>query len=386
MKKWAFCLLIMFYSFTCKANQIEEMSAYWDGKFFHKWETNYTLADEELLEDTTIYFSVKHITCYGHALLDGILPLYSMLKEYSLLDVPINLLIETDTPVEYNTTFFNIYNLIKDVFHFKKIIVTNEQNPIKLRVKKLIVNEYVPIVGNQFKYFYFFEACPRAFEYMGKLRGMGFQDNIIFQDKEPGDNIVKDFVNFITSSYKIDLPQIKNRILISNRCCSRKILNIDELAQVLRSNGYLVAIVDFEQLSVKEQIIETIQSEYLLGTYGSNLANAVFLKPNASVLILWHKYAKYFWARKRCIIHGAFLSAGVRLVEYDKQDYDQQDIYTENIHVPEFFYRSENINILRPEKANLEEILKYPLPAMYELTNVNLYINPYEIVELLKIG
>jgi hypothetical protein len=177
---------------------------------------------------------------------------------------------------------------------------------------------------------------------------------------------------------------IKNRVLIAFRPYSRKIVNLQELTHALKKSGYEVVVTDFEKIPIRQQIIETMKSEYLIGTYGSNLVNAIFLTPQASVVVLWHKYAKYFWSRRYCVIHSAFLSMGVKLIEYDQPNYDKRNSYTEGIHVPAYFYRAGNRNILRREKINLDAMIHYPLPAMYEITSVDLYIEPHEVIQLLQ--
>jgi hypothetical protein len=362
----------------------KETPAYWDGKNFHQLNAQQIALSHPTLKESTLYFAVNYMACYGHGLLDGVLPLYAMLKEHDLLNTPLNLLIQTPASMQTNPTFCNILQLLKDVFHFKQIIVINS-GTAPLFIEKLIVHDSVPFSGTQTSFFSFYKTYPESFEYIKTFQKLGFQENVVFQDTETQDNIVKDFVNFVLRAYDIDLPLVKNRVLLAFRPYSRRILNLDELSQALKNQGYQVAIVDFEKLPIKQQIIETIQSEYLIGTYGSNLVNAVFLKPKANVVVLWHKYAKYFWSRRYCIIHSAFLSTGVRLIEYDKFEYDDRDVYEESIHVPEYFYRErKKMNRLRVSKLNMDAIVKYPLPAMYEILNVDLYIDPNEIIYLLN--
>jgi hypothetical protein len=77
------------------------------------------------------------------------------------------------------------------------------------------------------------------------------------------------------------------------------------------------------------------------------------------------------------------LAKGVRLIEYDKSHH-KRDRYPEKIKVPSFFYREGGVNKVRPEKLNMEELINYPLPGMYEITNVNLYVEPQELIDHLK--
>jgi hypothetical protein len=42
------------------------------------------------------------------------------------------------------------------------------------------------------------------------------------------------------------------------------------------------------------------------------------------------------------------------------------------------------MNILRPEKIDMDAIIAYPYDGMYELLNVDLYIEPQNVINLLK--
>lgn len=383
MRKLLPLFLILFQFCLWSSNQLQEIPAYWDGKHFHQGEESPPALKHLAVKEPTIYFAANHITCYGHALLDGVFPLYALLKKHQLLDAPLNLLIEATPETQANRTFRNILQLLKEAFHFKQVILINHTT-VPLYIEKLILHDNIPFYGFQTPPFSFYRACPESFEYITALRELGFRENVVFQDTETGDNLVKEFVHFLLNAYHIDLPLVKNRVLLVFRPYSRRILNLKELSNALKRADYQLAVVDFEKLSVKQQIVETIQSEYLISTYGSNLVNGIFLKPQANVVILWHKYAKYFWSRRYCIIHSAFLATGARLIEYDKPDYDRRDVYSESIHAPDYFYQSNHMNILRAEKLNMDAIVKYPLPAMYEILNVDLYIDPKEVITLLK--
>jgi hypothetical protein len=379
--------LLIFVLFGCSIWANEEplqVTAYWNGQVFQTCEASQIPANEPCLDELTIYFAAPHIACYGHALLDGSFHLYSILKKYNLLEKPINLLIHVNSDILKNPTFQNILIFLKEVFCFNKIIFLNTDNKSQqLFFKRLMVNDYVPFADAPFKFFSFYEALPESQEYLQILKQFGMRDNIVYQDKEVGLNLLKEYVDFICKAYQIDLPMIKNRLLITYRPTSRTIINIKMLEQSLKKEGYNVVILDFEKIPIKQQIIETVQSEYLLGTYGSNLTNAIFLKPEAHVVILWHKYAKYYWSRKYCIIHSAFLSKGVKLVEYDKPNYDDRDVYTNQVYFSDYFYKRWGKIFLRPEKANMEALTSYPV-SMYEITNVNLYIDPQDLIKTMK--
>ncbi len=394
MRKMLICLLILLQNSLCGAKQAEEISAYWDGTYFYPCDKGQIPRNSHAIEGKTFFFKAGHVACYGHALLDGVLPLYALLKEYDLLQTPINLFIPADAYEQTTASFRNITQLVKDLFQNANIVVLNPaahqkknnrgqlRNPVFFR--NLLLHQHVPLAGTSTPGFAFYRACPESFQYIYRLKEFGLAENVIYKDTDNKNNIVKEFVNYVKAAYSLDLPMKKNRVLITNRPYSRKILNSNQLITSLRNNGFEVVFIDFEQLSIKQQIIETMQSEYMIGTYGSNLVNAMFLDSNANVVVLWHKYAKYFWSRRYCVIHSAFLSEGVTLIEFDKPDYDFRDNYPESIHVPEYFVRMGNMNVLRPEKIDMDSIIQYPLDAMYEITNVDMYIEPEDLIHLIK--
>lgn len=372
---------------------LEEIEAIWDGKDFYatsssnpspfgRW--NLGRRFQKTIEGPALYFAVPHISCYGHALLDGVFPLFAILKKHNLLHAPITLILVSDVPLSH-PCLQNILQLIRDLFFFRELIVIKKGRTLwrKYLFKRLLATKHTPFAGQKepISFFSLYHTTPEAFKYIGELKKWGIQDNLIFCDSNPGENLVKEFVDYVLNGYKIAIPLIKKRVLIAIRTHTRLINNLDEITAHLRNNGYTVVHVNFAKMSIKNQIIQTIQSEYLVGTYGSNLVNAIFLKPKANVVVLWHKYAKYFWSRKYCIIHSAFLSLGVRLIEVDKPDYDSRDLYTESVHVDDYFYRRDGKNILRADKINIDALLKYPLPAMYEITNVNMYIDPNSLLK-----
>jgi hypothetical protein len=402
--------LVLLQSSLWGQDSSQTTKAYWSYGKFSDREKERISRKAQIVTDKTIFFEFNNVSCYGHALLDGLVPLYAMLKAENLLDKSVNVAIRIPSDQMKLPTTRNILQLVKDVFPFKNIYILNGKK--KVFFESIVLDEYKK------NYEGFYKTFPKSHNYIKQLKDFGIQDNIVFQDSLETTNIVKEFVEFIITAYKINPAIIKNRVLIADRSShkkisnltdlinwlipwtyarvsildyvlphrnpNRKISNLKQLVKQLESKGYDVQVVDFEKLSIKEQIVQTIQAQYLIGTYGSNMVNAVFLRPEANVVILWHKFAKYFWSRKYCIIHSAFLSAGVKLIEFDKADYDVRDFYATEVSNPDFFYHKGTQIFLKPEKTSLEEMLKYPLPAMYDLTTVNMYIPPEEVVQLLE--
>lgn len=384
MQRVVFFFFLLMQMFLWGHEPTREISGYWDGKRFHTSFSSHWKKKQRTVKGSAIFFSVKHMHTYGHALLDGVFPLYCYLKEHDLLSTSVTLVTTVESRHLNNPTVIKIAEFMKDLFHFSDVMFLEKGD----YVERLLVNPYVPFKGEkktkEKAYFTFYQACPESNAYMEKLRTFGLCDNVVFQDENSTSSSIRNFVDFVKNAYKINCPMVKNRILIPNRPHLRQILNLESLISALQDQNFDVVVSDFEQLSIRDQIVETVQAEYLLGTYGSNLTNAIFLQPQASVVVLWHKYAKYFWSRRYCIIHSAFLSAGIRLIEYDKPEYDERDLYTDEILFPEYFYREGNKNLLKPDKMNLDAMLNFPGDAMAEILNVDLYIDPQDLVNILK--
>lgn len=384
-------------------SELKEMASFWDGACFHKVDLSQGKGSykEEIIDGQSIYFAAPHIDCYGHALLDGVLHFYSLLKHNNLLESRLNLIVEASSP-EANLSFSrrvrrwlrqilspqrsasaNILQLLKSLFKIDKVIFL-KTGEAKI-FSHLLVHQWTPCHSDKRKYFSFYTAFPESFKYIHELRALGMHDNAVYQELSKENHILDQFVEFILKKYKIDRQMIKNRVLVTRRTFRRKFLNEEEFVGALRKQGYHVAVVEFEKMSLEEQIVQTIQAEYVIGTYGSNLVNCIFLKPEAKVVIIYSKYAKYFWSRRYCIIHSAFLSRRVKLIEYDKAEDDDRDQFTAFIEQPGYFYKEGNKIKLRDEKKNLEDIIKFPQPGMYELLNVNIHVDSDSLLELMTV-
>jgi hypothetical protein len=382
--KKIFLFLLLIRCFTI-AEAVTKEGALWNGSYFKKKGFPPKQPDE-IIEGDTVYFYGLHMHCYGHGLLDGILPFYKTLKEYDLLDHPLNIVIETK--VDYHTpALANLFALIRDLFQVKKLIwLSPATKNRRLFFQNLIFYEGVPTNGpylDHRRIFSFYRVYPNGWKCIHDLKEIGLRKDIVYKSEDLGTNLVTEFVQFIKDKYAIDLPMIKNRVLYAKRESPQRIINDHAVIKLLSDSGYEVKVCKFENMSIKDQIIETIQSEYFVGVYGSNLVNAVFLHPEAKVMIIWPEYAKYFWSRKRCIVHSAFLAVGVTLLEYDKPDH-QLDVYTAKKINPDYFYRVGNKLKLKENKRNLPAILTYPGPCSFELRRADLYVDPQDFIDHLE--
>ncbi|MCB1082417.1 MAG: glycosyltransferase family 61 protein [Chlamydiia bacterium] len=372
---------ILFFALFC-CSLFGHTSAVWNGAYF---EESSHPQGEEVVEGETVYCFSKHFFTYGHGLLDALLPLYKNLKEHDLLETPINIVLELDDNKQDGTTA-KLMQLLRDMFPVQKLILfTPSTKNRTLYFPKLVVLPGTPMSRPYFPHgtiFQFYTAHPESRKYLSYLRSYGIADHIVYQDAAARDNIVTQFVDHIKKAYQINLPVIKNRVLFARRGSPQKIINEKQLLKTLKNFGFDVKVVHFEGLSIKEQIEETVQAEYLLGVYGSNLTNAIFLQRNSKAVILWPEYAKYFWSRAYCIIHSAFLSVGAVLIEYDKPDHPL-DCYSQMHLDSNYFYRVGRKVRLREEMKTMEAMSSYP-GAMFEIRRVDMYVDPVDICHHLQ--
>lgn len=96
------------------------------------------------------------------------------------------------------------------------------------------------------------------------------------------DMIIQDMRSFLNTKINYDkLP--KNNIYVTrDRASYRKVLNEIEIWDVVRSRGY--EVVRFEDLSWKDQVIQSASANSLVTLHGAGLVNTIFMPHNGSVL------------------------------------------------------------------------------------------------------
>eukprot|EP01134_Creolimax_fragrantissima_P005396 CFRG5396T1 len=80
----------------------------------------------------------------------------------------------------------------------------------------------------------------------------------------------------------------------TGRAQYRKILNRDELINILEKRGYTVYIVDFASITVPEQIVEVRKAQLYIGMHGAGMANTMWLHEDACAIEL-HTYGFQKW-------------------------------------------------------------------------------------------
>lgn len=360
----------------------------WDGESFFNLEEEKTerlkvKKSKFTISGKSVFFNPNIVSCYGHAILDGVFPLYLHLKNAELLTTEINLLISFDEDKYNSEVCKKTLLFIKDIFKIKNIILLKKG----MIIEKLLSIEGLPLDGNSSQFLGFYNSYKDSYQYILKLRSIGLKDNVIFKNENFENSPVRDFALFVKKAYNITTQIIPKKALIIKRKVLRKILNPEDLITSLKESLYDPCEINFENLSIKELIEAVSSAEIMIGTYGSNLTNAIFMHPESSIIILWHKYAKYFWSRRYCIIHSAFLSAGIKLIELDQPDYDYRNKYDCLSYVnmlTDYFSRCGDLIILNPEKINMNDFINIPGIGSYELLNVDLYIEPNLFTEILN--
>lgn len=322
--------------------------------------------------------SLYYSDAWGHAIQDTIIPLYKYLKDENLIDKPVLICIKTrkkSTSIISKTT-----DLLTSIFPQAKVqIFTSKSHPCFFEDIE-VVKGGMPGSGAD---------GVQVAQYMEQMRRYGFADNIVVDHSSPEWNIVHDFVDHVIDCYDLhDVKLIPNRVYLinKNKSLARKILNRSDLSRLLKEQGYEVLELDFGNLSVRDQIIATRSSQFFVSTHGAALTNTMFLHNEASVVIIWPEDAKYFHNRVYCPFTSILLSKGVQLIEYDKPR-SVWDRYgqAQDIMAPEYFFNFRGQLYLKPEKKNWDSIRNFHLACMYDIYNVDMFIeNPEELVYLMQ--
>jgi len=106
MKQLRNTLLFFFIVFFSVAEgTAPRISAYWQGSCFVQQCTRPLISRQiRVIEGDTVYFHAEYVACYGHALLDALIPFYQILKENDLLETPINIVLSLFKVGRFNGT------------------------------------------------------------------------------------------------------------------------------------------------------------------------------------------------------------------------------------------------------------------------------------------
>lgn len=378
-------MLVVFQLAYCSTlyAKVKTCSGYWDSSKFvccTNVENSQKIPYKVIAEKTIDLSNLMFPFCYGHFMLDSIFSLYKILKENYLLNEPIN--------------FFFPQNAFKDIPNANQIIDSIKQFlTIVFKPKKIIspsINSKVPIGFLNFielptKTFSFLTSYPDCVNYFQKIRSYGIQDNLTISIRPCKENLVLEFVQFVKQAYKINTSMVKNRILFTSRnSFDRSIKNESQLIKKLKNLNFDIHPIKFENMSIGEQIKEVVKAEYIIGIYGSNFTNACFMHKDAKAIIIWPQHAKYGWARKLCIVQGAFLATGVTLIEYDKPEHELDEYLPIAPLNPKYVFWDKNILKIKPDKLNLDDIDQMSYWDLDNFRHVNMYLDVDHFIKFLE--
>ncbi|MCP5505359.1 MAG: glycosyltransferase family 61 protein [Chlamydiales bacterium] len=334
-----------------------------------------SLEDSTPVHGRAFYIESPHFGyAWGHAVQDTFVPIYVCLKERDLLEHPVTVCIFTNDWDHSSSHCQRISSFFQRLFPHAKLL------PLTHRSPSYSFEEIEP-----FRYGIPLPSWPNQRE---MLRSFGFQRNVIIPQGIPENTPTNEFVDYALEKLGLDsIAMVPNRVYLINKGPNRnrRLINRSAVAKVFSDQGFEVIDVDLETLSPEEQIKLIRSCEYYISTHGAALTNTMFLHNDSKVMIIWPLHAKYFHSRKYCPFTSVLLSRGVKLMEYDKP-YHPYDVYVNlnKVEAPDYFVRYRQRLLWIPKKKGWESIDAFPLPCMYDIYLVDLYIeNPREILELI---
>lgn len=318
------------------------------------------------------YMPVSYFDCWGEFMLDGVYPFYCLLKDSDLLGRKFTIVCKESSRV-YIHSWGKICQLLQTLFNPVEIFQTGHLSytvfPTVYRCKDV-------------ESLSFFHTDERGRQIQSNLKlrfkEFGVVDNEILSAGQHTSSQLQSFIAYVVEKYGESATQPVDRLMtITERRGTRRIMNTDEIKKIFIEQGYLVEVVDFGTMSVKQQISQMRRSQYLLGNYGSNLLNGIFLPRNLTedvgVIVCWPPDSKIFFSRRYSIIHSAIIALGISVYEVDKTSYEARDTYA-RLNIPDpsgYTYREGTAVKLHDKYRNHDSIMADPLPAHYDLLDVN---------------
>jgi len=305
--------------------------------------------------------------CYGHAILDNLYPLFLHLKKLNFPNA--------------NVT------MIQDARSEMPAYVPQILTFLNCSASKNIVSKDDVKPKNQIGFIAHDAKCQALQSQVCKMyQDNGNQLNVAFvADDSIRSPELAEYVNMFTKHY--DHVKQERLVTISLRY-DRKITNLDVLCRIIEKYGYAVEMIDFSTMSIEKQIIQMRRTQILIGSYGSNLVNGIFLPINSKVIVCWpNPDVKQFWPRRHCVIHQSILLLGHVICELDKTYYDQKDDYN---HLSHHHWQNDgdiirdgNVLKLNPSKNNVNTVVNYP-GMNYHLLQVNFTVDPEQFTHLFE--
>lgn len=137
-------------------------------------------------------------------------------------------------------------------------------------------------------------------------------------------DVLKDFVASIVCRLGLrDMERDPDLVTIVVRSDGiRQMTNISALQNRISKSrpNAKINVLDLGMIPFAEQVAQMRRTTTLVCTYGSCLANAIFMQPGSRVVVCWpNRDARFIWAGRYCIMHSAILAMGLTVHSVDHE-------------------------------------------------------------------
>jgi capsular polysaccharide biosynthesis protein len=270
-----------------------------------------------------LLFHGRHLSNYGHALLDNLFTIFAHLLAHDLLDTPLAVVVANSpeaTPWgSERAVFAQLLSAVCEPAAVRWVdlpellALARDGAPVLLHASPA---ELDPALGAVAR-----DARDRF------LRDGPAPDRAYRSTRRAP--LLRAFVARLIARLGLAEPAAAAdplRAGVSLRRGSRRFVNPAEVTGALRRLGYRVAAADLASLPLRAQARLARRSAVVVSAYGAGVANAVFMRPGALAVVCWpNPDARMFWADKHCGLHTAAAALGVVVQAVDKPYYDELD-------------------------------------------------------------
>jgi hypothetical protein len=228
---------------------------------------------EEQMRAPVLFFEGIHLDCYGHALLDNIFSLYLHLSAHGLLECPIVVIFADRAPVtdEAKLAVAQLLHAVSGTAYQGWLAHPRPADAQPPALRYTLASAADPVVGAVLR-----DMANDTLPYVADQRYASAR-------RSP---LLRGFIDRILGRMGLTRIAAEPRLVtLALRLENRRILNHRELAEFLAGRGYAVEEGVMTRLTLREQALQARRSAVLLGPYGSNLANAVFMRPGTAVVV-----------------------------------------------------------------------------------------------------
>ncbi len=218
-----------------------------------------------------LFFEGLYLNCYGHALLDNLFALYLHLSAHGLLECPLTVIFADNNHVTEESRLATAQLLHAFAGAASQNWLARPRHP-SMRPRA-------------FRYMRARDADPVVRAVLGDMAATPYtpDQSYVSARRSP---LLRAYVDRILGRLGLALVVAEPRLVtVVLRLENRRLLNPRELADFLAGRGYVVEEAVMTRMTLREQAAQARRSAVLLGPYGSNLANAVFMRAGAAVVV-----------------------------------------------------------------------------------------------------